>query len=187
MCMRCADLRSSLSFEVATVDCCAKAGIARSRARTREKSFAGRDILHLQVRKEISVESNNVRGLTKIQQGYTDTRRFSHINSREKQSALGPEAVRHRAGLISFWRETKDPGRGPAGQPRARALGFKVQIAESPERAAQGVRSQLQINARHKAPLWYRDQLHRPFGASVVTVLVPRACALGFPESPLRG
>src|SRR5438046_8451400 len=65
--------------------------------------------------------------------------------------------------------------------------GFKVQIAESPERAAQGVRSQLQINARHKAPLWYRDQLHRPFGASLVTVLVPRACALGFPESPLRG
>src|SRR5207247_4152400 len=109
MCMRCADLRSSLSFEVATVDCCAKAGIARSRARTREKSFAGRDILHLQVRKEISVENNNVRGLTKIQQGYPDTRRFSHINSREKQSALGPEAVRHRAGLISFWRETKDP------------------------------------------------------------------------------
>src|SRR5205823_12988340 len=46
--------------------------------------------------------------------------------------------------------------------------GFKVQIAESPERAAQGVRSQLQINARHKAPLWYRDQLHRPFGASLV-------------------
>src|SRR5438128_12169636 len=73
MCMRCADLRSSLSFEVATVDCCAKAGIARSRARTREKSFAGRDILHLQVREEISVENNNVRGLTKIQQGYTDT------------------------------------------------------------------------------------------------------------------
>ena len=33
---------------------------------------------------------------------------------------------------------------------------------------------------------WYRDQLHRPFGASLVTVLVPRACALGFPESPLR-
>src|SRR6266567_1740649 len=65
--------------------------------------------------------------------------------------------------------------------------GFKVRIAESPERAVQGVRSQLQINARHKAPLWYRDQLHRPFGASVVTVLVPRACALGFPESPLRG
>src|SRR5213078_219720 len=65
--------------------------------------------------------------------------------------------------------------------------GFKVQIAESPERAAQGVRSQLQINARHKAPLWCRDQLHRPFGASLVTVLVPRACALGFPESPLRG
>src|SRR5205814_8477270 len=65
--------------------------------------------------------------------------------------------------------------------------GFKVQIAESPERAARGVRSQLQINARHKARLWYRDPLHRPFGASVVTVLVPRACALGFPESPLRG
>src|SRR5438876_8328868 len=65
--------------------------------------------------------------------------------------------------------------------------GFKVQIVESPERAAQGVRSQLQINARHKARLWYRDPLHRPFGASVVTVLVPRACALGFPESPLRG
>src|SRR5439155_5783117 len=62
--------------------------------------------------------------------------------------------------------------------------GFKVQIAESPERAAQGVRSQLQINARHKGRLWYRDPLHRPFGASVVTVLVPRACALGFPESP---
>src|SRR5438552_18388188 len=65
--------------------------------------------------------------------------------------------------------------------------GFKGQIAESPERAAQGVRSKCQINARHKAPLWYRDQLHRPFGASLVTVLVPRACALGFPESPLRG
>src|SRR5438876_7076636 len=65
--------------------------------------------------------------------------------------------------------------------------GFKVRIAESPERAGQGVWSQLQINARHKAPLWYRDQLHRPFGASVVTVLVPRARALGFPESPLRG
>ncbi len=39
----------------------------------------------------------------------------------------------------------------------------------------------------YKARLWYRDPLHRPFGASVVTVLVPRACALGFPESPLRG
>ena len=46
--------------------------------------------------------------------------------------------------------------------------GFKVQIAVSPERAAQGVRSQLQINARHKARLWYRDPLHRPFGASLV-------------------
>src|SRR5436190_903505 len=57
--------------------------------------------------------------------------------------------------------------------------GFKVQIAESPERAAQGVRSQLQINARHKAPLWYRNPLHRPFEASLVTVLVPRARALG--------
>src|SRR5207302_4247740 len=65
--------------------------------------------------------------------------------------------------------------------------GFKVQIAERPERAAQGVRSQLQINARHKAPLWYRDQLHRPFGASLVTVLVPMACVLGFLYSPLRG
>src|SRR5205814_9099644 len=64
--------------------------------------------------------------------------------------------------------------------------GFKGQIAESPERAAQGVRSQLQINARHNAPLWYRDKLHRPFGASLVTVLVPRACAHGFPESLLR-
>src|SRR5438034_6480164 len=62
--------------------------------------------------------------------------------------------------------------------------GFKGQIAESPERAAQGVRSQLQINARHKAPLWYRDQLHRPFGASLVTVLVPRACALAFLSRP---
>src|SRR5437867_11179550 len=80
--------------------------------------------------------------------------------------------------------------RAPKGSSRTAqgaSPGFKVQIAESPERAAQGVRSQLQINARHKARLWYRDPLHRPFGASVVTVLVPRACALGFPESPLRG
>src|SRR5439155_664551 len=77
--------------------------------------------------------------------------------------------------------------KGSSRTARGASPGFKVQIAESPERAAQGVRSQLQINARHKARLWYRDPLHRPFGASVVTVLVPRACALGFPESPLRG
>src|SRR5881396_1865068 len=74
--------------------------------------------------------------------------------------------------LTSFWRETKDP-EGVKQDSPGRSPGFKVQIAESPERAAQGVRSQLQINARHKARLWYRDQLHRPFGASVVTVLFP--------------
>src|SRR5438034_3689572 len=88
--------------------------------------------------------------------------------------------------LAGFWRETKDP-EGVQQDSPGRKPWVKVQIAESPERAAQGVRSQLQINARHKAPLWYRDQLHRPFGASLVTVLLPRACALGFPESPLRG
>src|SRR2546430_10782960 len=89
-------------------------------------------------------------------------------------------------GLASFWRETKDP-EGVQQDSPGRKPWLKGQIAESPERAAHGVRSQLQINARHKAPLWYRDQLHRPFGASLVTVLVPRACALGFPDSPLRG
>src|SRR5213079_1463201 len=86
----------------------------------------------------------------------------------------------------SFWRETKDP-EGVKQDSPGRKPWVQGPNCGSPERAAQGVRSQLQINARHKAPLWYRDQLHRPFGASLVTVLVPRACALGFPESPLRG
>src|SRR2546421_12588733 len=63
--------------------------------------------------------------------------------------------------------------------------GFKVLIAESPERAAQGFGLQLQINARHKAPALIPAPLHRPFGAFVVALLVPRACALGFSESPL--
>src|SRR5438093_9616677 len=63
--------------------------------------------------------------------------------------------------------------------------GFKVEIAESPERAAQGFGFQLQINAGHKAPHLIAAPLHRPFGASVVALLVPRACALGFPEPPL--
>src|SRR5436309_15654832 len=65
--------------------------------------------------------------------------------------------------------------------------GFKVEIAESPERAAQGFGFQLQINAGHKAPHLIAAPLHRPFGASVVALLVPRACALGFPDPPLRG
>src|SRR5437867_285205 len=86
----------------------------------------------------------------------------------------------------SFWRETKDP-EGVKQDSPGREPWVQGPDCESPERAAQGVRSQLQINARHKARLWYRDPPHRPFGASVVTVLVPRACALGFPESPLRG
>src|SRR5439155_22352455 len=60
--------------------------------------------------------------------------------------------------------------------------GFKVEIAESPERAAQGFAFQLQINAGHKAPHLIAAPLHRPFGASVVALLVPRACALGFPD-----
>ena len=88
--------------------------------------------------------------------------------------------------LASFWRETKDP-EGVQQDSPGRKPWVQGPNCGKPERAAQGVRSQLQINARHKAPLWYRDQLHRPFGASLVTVLVPRACALGFPESPLRG
>src|SRR5216117_1814071 len=86
----------------------------------------------------------------------------------------------------SFCRETKDP-EGVKQDSPGREPWVQGPDCESPERAAQGVRSQLQINARHKARLWYRDPPHRPFGASVVTVLVPRACALGFPESPLRG
>src|SRR5439155_1335813 len=73
--------------------------------------------------------------------------------------------------MIKFrlWLVSGAKPRTPKGSSRTAqgaSPGFKVQIAESPERAAQGVRSQLQINARHKAPLWYRDQLHRPFGAS---------------------
>src|SRR6059058_826033 len=107
---------------------------------------------------------------------------------------LAPWAFLSRPCGASFAPETSlvsgAKPRTPKGSSRTAqgaSPGFKVRIAESPERAAQGVRSQLQITARHKEPLWYRDQLHRPFRASVVTVLVPRACALGFPESPLRG
>src|SRR5438876_2850903 len=62
--------------------------------------------------------------------------------------------------------------------------GFKVQIAESPERAAQGVRSQLQINARHKAPLWYRDQLHRPFGLPLLLCFFPGLAPWAFLSRP---
>src|SRR2546429_9038576 len=75
--------------------------------------------------------------------------------------------------------------KGPSRTAQGASPGFKVQIAESPERAPQGARSQLQINARHKARLSCRDPLHRPFEAYVLLVLVPRACALGFPESLL--
>src|SRR5207249_1523137 len=101
-------------------------------------------------------------------------------NCDPSQGLLGVQA------LASFWRETKDP-EGVQQDSPGRKPWVQGPNCRSPERAAQGVRSQLQINARHKTPLWYRDQLHRPFGASLVTVLVPRACALGFPESPLRG
>src|SRR5213082_1304750 len=82
------------------------------------------------------------------------------------------------AGQLVFGAKPRTP-KGSSRTAQGASPGFKVQIAESPERAAQGVPSQLQINARHKAPLWCRDQLHRPFGASLVTVLVPRARALG--------
>src|SRR5438876_7514403 len=98
-------------------------------------------------------------------------------------------AARRRASAVPlsrFWRDTKDP-EGVQQDSPGRKPWVQGPNCGKPERAVQGVRSQLQINARHKAPLWYRDQLHRPFGASLVTVLVPRACALGFPESPLRG
>ena len=44
----CADLRSSLSFEFTTLNCCAKAVGVRRGTGTREKTFVDRDILHLQ-------------------------------------------------------------------------------------------------------------------------------------------
>src|SRR5438128_4018323 len=62
--------------------------------------------------------------------------------------------------------------------------GFKVQIAESPERAAQGVRSQLQINARHKVRLWYRDPLHRPSGLPLLLSLFPGLAPWAFLSRP---
>src|SRR5207247_10617714 len=77
------------------------------------------------------------------------------------------ELLTHYTSWSSFCRETRTP-KGSSRTAQGASPGLKGQIAESPERAAQGVRSQLQINARHKAPLWYRDQLHRPFGASLL-------------------
>src|SRR5206468_3373912 len=109
-------------------------------------------------------------------------RRPSGLVARSSHTAPGiarrSRLASGRGGYVaSFWRETKDP-EGVQQDSPGRKPWVQGPNCRSPERAAQGVRSQLQINARHKAPLWYRDQLHRPFGASLVTVLVPRACAL---------
>src|SRR6266487_695585 len=54
--------------------------------------------------------------------------------------------------LVSGAKPRTPKGSGRTAQ--GASPGFKGQIAESPERAAQGVRSQLQINARHKARLF---------------------------------
>src|SRR5437016_11934355 len=51
--------------------------------------------------------------------------------------------------LASFWRETKDP-EGVQQDSPGRKPWVQGQIAESPEGRRSEVRSQLQINARHK-------------------------------------
>src|SRR5438034_11682522 len=75
---------------------------------------------------------------------------------------VSPFLEKNYAGFgSSFWRETKAP-EGVQQDSPGRKPGFKVQIAESPERAAQGFGLQLQINARHKAPALIPPPLHRP-------------------------
>src|SRR5207249_4115830 len=73
---------------------------------------------------------------------------------------LAPWAFLSRPCGASFAPETSlvsvAKPRTPKGSSRTAqgaSPGFKVRIAESPERAAQGVRSQLRITARHKEPL----------------------------------
>src|SRR5947199_5865231 len=64
--------------------------------------------------------------------------------------------------------------------------GFKVQIAESPERAAQGVRSQLQINARHKARHVFGTGTHciAPSGLPLLLSLFPGLAPWAFLRRP---
>src|SRR5205823_9065510 len=63
--------------------------------------------------------------------------------------------------------------------------GFKVQIAESPERAAQGVRSQLQINARHKARLFGTGtNCIAPSGLPLLLCLFPGLAPWAFLSRP---
>src|SRR5881397_2177258 len=63
--------------------------------------------------------------------------------------------------------------------------GFKGQIAESPERAAQGVRSQLQINARHKAPhLGTGTNCIAPSGLPLLLCLFPGLAPWAFLSRP---
>src|SRR5437867_13292636 len=58
--------------------------------------------------------------------------------------------------------------------------GFKVEIAESPERAAQGFAFQLQINAGHKAPHLIAAPLHRPFRGFPCYCPGSKGATLGF-------
>src|SRR5881397_4267106 len=63
--------------------------------------------------------------------------------------------------------------------------GFKGQIAESPERAAQGVRSQLQINARHKARLFGTGtNCIAPSGLPLLLCLFPGLAPWAFLSRP---
>src|SRR5881409_3335282 len=63
--------------------------------------------------------------------------------------------------------------------------GFKGQIAESPERAAQGVRSQLQINARHKARLFGTGtNCIAPLGLPLLLCLFPGLAPWAFLSRP---
>src|SRR5437667_12035749 len=85
----------------------------------------------------------------------------------------------------SFCHETKAP-EGSSRTTQDASPGFKIQIAGSPEGRCREVRSQPRMNARHKH-LFNTGTNCFPFGAPVVAVLVPRARALGFPESRPRG
>src|SRR6266487_4608106 len=69
-------------------------------------------------------------------------------------------------------RNGPEPQRGDAGQPRAQALGMSA--------IAGGA-----LKGRNSA--YWQWALRRPFRAPCDGDLEPRACALGFPVSPLRG
>src|SRR5207245_3247309 len=62
--------------------------------------------------------------------------------------------------------------------------GFKVQIAESPERAAEGVRSQLQINARHKGLFGTGTNCIAPSGLPLLLCLFPGLAPWAFLSRP---